>query len=79
MLQAGALAMASMVTDADLAVGRVVPRVRDIRAVSARVAAAAAQTAISEGIAQRMPPAGNLADIMARAMYDPHYAPLVCE
>jgi len=60
MFQAAAVAMAGMVSPADLAVGRVVPRVRDIRAVSARVAAAAAQTAMAEGIVARMPPAGDL-------------------
>ena len=59
-----------------LALGRVVPRVRDIRAVSAAVAAAAAQTAVVEGIVQRMPPAGDLVKHMQSLQYDPAYLPL---
>jgi malic enzyme len=54
MFQAAAFAMASMVSAADLELGRVVPRVRDIRKVSAVVAAAAASDAVAEGIARRM-------------------------
>jgi malic enzyme len=78
MFQAAAVAMASMVTPADLALGRVVPRVRDIRAVSAKVAAAAAQQAMHEGIVNKMPPAGDLTKFMEKIMYDPIYRPLVC-
>ena len=77
MFNAAARAMAEMVTEADLFMGRVVPRVRDIRRVSARVAAAAAQVAISEGIAQQMPPAGDLVQFMAKAMYDPRYTQII--
>jgi malic enzyme len=78
MFQAAAVAMASMVTPEDLALGRVVPRVRDIRAVSAKVAAAAAQQAMHEGIVNKMPPAGDLTKFMEKLMYDPIYRPLVC-
>jgi Zn-dependent alcohol dehydrogenase len=60
MFQAAAYAMAAMVSEADLAVGRVVPRVRDIRAVSAVVAAAAATDAVADGIVMKMPPPGDL-------------------
>ena len=77
MFLAAAYAMASCVTEEDLAAGRVVPRVSDIRKVCARIAAAAAQTAIVEGIAQKMPPAGDLVAHMSAAMYDPRYKPLV--
>lgn len=77
MFLAAANAMAACVSDEDLAVGRVVPRVRDIRGVCARIAAAAAQAAIAEGIAQKMPPAGNLVKHMTKQMYDPAYHPLV--
>lgn len=76
MFQAAAYAMAGMVSREDLALGRVVPRVRDIRAVSAAVAAAAAQTALAEGIVQKMPPAGSLVKYMASLQYDPLYHPL---
>ena len=77
MFNAAARAMAEMVTPEDLALGRVVPRVRDIRRVSARVAAAAAQVAIAEGIARQMPPAGDLVAHMERAMYEPIYTEIV--
>jgi malic enzyme len=76
MFQAAAYAVASMVSAEDLALGRVVPRVRDIRRVSAAVAAAAAQTAVSEGIVQKMPPAGDLVKHMQSLQYDPAYHPL---
>ena len=78
MFQEAAVAMASMVSNEDLALGRVVPRVRDIRAVSARVAAAAAAQAMQEGIAGRMPPGDvNLVKYMERIMYEPIYRPLI--
>ena len=77
MFHAAALAMAACVSEEDLANGRVVPRVRDIRRVTAAVAAAAAQSAITEGIAQRMPPAGNLQAHIAASMWNPTYNPLV--
>jgi malate dehydrogenase (oxaloacetate-decarboxylating)(NADP+) len=76
MFQAAAYAVAGMVSSEDLALGRVVPRVRDIRSVSASVAAAAAQTALVEGIVQRMPPAGDLKKHMASLQYNPLYHPL---
>jgi len=77
MMNAAAKAVAEMVTVEDLQIGRVVPRVRDIRKVSARVAAAAAQSAIAEGIAQIMPPAGDLVAYMHKRMYDPVYQQIV--
>ena len=76
MFQAAAYAVAGMVSEEDLAKGRVVPRVRDIRSVSAAVAAAAAQTALAEGIVQKIPPAGDLRKYMASLQYDPIYTPL---
>lgn len=77
MFLAAAKAMADMVSAEDLALGRVVPRVRDIRKVSARVAAAAAQVAIADGIAGVMPPAGDLAKYMESQMYSPNYVELI--
>ena len=68
--------MASMVTKEDLAAGRVVPRVRAIREVSAHVAAAAAHVAVAAGIAQKIPGKGNMVDLMKATMYDPAYRPL---
>ena len=63
--------MAAMVSKEDLSAGRVVPRVRAIREVSAHVAAAAAQSAMAAGIAQQMPPAGDLVQYMKSQMYEP--------
>ena len=77
MFQAAAVAMAGMVSEDDLALGRVVPRVRDIRKVSAVVAAAAASDAMAEGIARRMPPAGNLAEHLEASMYEPFYRSII--
>lgn len=77
MFYAAAKAMSEMISSEDLDMGRVVPRVRDIRKVSARVAAASAQQAIAEGIVQSMPPAGDLTAYMMKQMYDPKYLPLV--
>jgi malate dehydrogenase (oxaloacetate-decarboxylating)(NADP+) len=77
MFYAASKAIAEMVTEADLALGRTTPRVRDIRKVSANVAAAVATCAISEGIVQKMPPAGNLVEYMMRQMYNPQYMPVV--
>jgi len=76
MFQAAAYAMAGMVSKEDLAAGRVVPRVRAIREVSAHVAAAAAQSAMAAGIAQQMPPAGDLVQYMRSRMYEPSYRPM---
>ena len=76
MFQAAAYAMASMVSKEDLAAGRVVPRVRAIREVSAHVAAAAAQSAMAAGIAQQMPPPGDPVHFMRGQMYDPSYRPM---
>lgn len=77
MFLAAAKAMADMVSPEDLATGRVVPRVRDIRDVSARVAAAAAGVAIEDGIAGVIPPAGDLAKYMEGQMYNPAYGELI--
>ena len=77
MFQEAAVAMASMVSKEDLAMGRVVPRVREIRAVSARVAAAAAEQAMQEGIVGRKPPPGDLVKYMEKLMYEPIYRPLI--
>ena len=76
MFQAAAYAMAAMVSREDLAAGRVVPRVRAIREVSAHVAAAAAASAVAAGIAQRMPPGGDMVSFVKARMYDPEYLPI---
>lgn len=77
MFAAAARALADMVTEEQLAEGMVLPPITEIRAVSARVAAAVAASGIADGIVQRMPPAGDLVEFMAAAMYDPRYVPIV--
>lgn len=72
MFLAAARALDDMVTDDALAEGRLVPRLRDIRSVSARIAAAVAEIAWAEGIASAPRPADLPAAIGAR-MYDGSY------
>lgn len=77
MFYAAAKALSEMVTDEQLAAGRVLPPITDIRKVSARVAAAVAASGLSDGIATRIPPTADLEGHMRRAMYDPLYRPIV--
>ena len=77
MFYAAARVLADMVTEEQLAAGRVLPPLSDIRLVSARVAAAVAASAVSEGLVQRMPPPGDLVEYMMKAQYVPEYAPLI--
>lgn len=77
MFYAAARALADMVSEEQLAAGMVLPRIDDIRLVSARVAAAVAQSGIQDGIVRKMPPAGDLTGFMLSQMYKPHYAPVL--
>jgi malate dehydrogenase (oxaloacetate-decarboxylating)(NADP+) len=77
MFYAASKALAEMVTEQDIKEGRILPRIRDIRECSARVAAAVATSAISDGIVQRMPPPGDLVEFMRKQMYIPKYVPIV--
>jgi malate dehydrogenase (oxaloacetate-decarboxylating)(NADP+) len=68
--------LAGMVTDEDLAMGRVYPGLSQIREVSAQIAAAVADMAYDEGLARREQPDDVLADAreaMFQPLY-PHYA-----
>jgi malate dehydrogenase (oxaloacetate-decarboxylating)(NADP+) len=76
MFLAAARVLADLVTDEDLDLGRLYPRLSQIREVSARIAAEVAEIAYREGLAQQEPPEDILADIreqMFQPLY-PHYA-----
>lgn len=75
MFIAAAEAVASMVTEEDLAVGAVYPRIAHIREVSARVAARVAAAAYSLGLAKRgaAPNHEQLVSMAKKMMYNPAY------
>lgn len=68
--------LAAEVDEAELAAGSLYPALTEVRAVSARIAAAVAELACTRGLAQRERPADWLAEIRA-AMFDPAYPHLV--
>jgi len=72
MFLAAARALASMVTDEELAMGRVFPALTNIRAVSLRIATAVAEIAHESGYARVPRPADIAADIKQR-MFVPEY------
>jgi malate dehydrogenase (oxaloacetate-decarboxylating)(NADP+) len=79
MLFAAAKALSEMVTQEQLDQGMVLPPLSDIRKVSARVAAAVAQSAIADGIVDNLPPSGGSGDLvrfMSKKMYNPAYVPI---
>lgn len=73
MLLAAARALAGLVTEADLAIGRVYPALSTIREVSVKIATAVAQEAHEQGIARLPRPAEIEADVRAR-MFVPDYS-----
>lgn len=73
-----AQALADCVTDDDLAIGRIYPRVRDIRSVSHRIATAVAKRCIENGHAQRLPDEDEtVEEFVARHMWHPRYQPII--
>jgi malate dehydrogenase (oxaloacetate-decarboxylating)(NADP+) len=76
MFLAAARVLASMVSDRDLALGRVYPSLSRIREVSALIAAEVAAIAHERGLAREPRPADILADVRARMFQPvyPHYA-----
>jgi malate dehydrogenase (oxaloacetate-decarboxylating)(NADP+) len=72
MFMAAAHALANMVTAQDLRQGSLYPPLKDIREVSARIAAAVATVAWNRGLAAGSRPADVLAHVKAR-MYEPSY------
>lgn len=75
MFIAAAEAVASMVTEEDLAVGAVYPRISQIREVSARVAARVAGKSYEMGLAKRgaAPNHEQLVVMARKMMYNPAY------
>jgi malate dehydrogenase (oxaloacetate-decarboxylating)(NADP+) len=72
MFMAAARTLASTVTESDLAQGSLYPPLSDVRRVSARIAAAVAEVAYAEGLAQVERPA-DLLEYVQSHMYDPRY------
>ena len=72
MFLAAAESLAAMVTDEELAQGRVFPALTNIRQVSLKIATAVAEIAHDRGLARVPRPADLAADIWSR-MYQPEY------
>lgn len=72
MFMAAARALAGQVTQSDLKQGSLYPPLKDIRDVSAHIAAAVAEVAYRRGLASGVEPADLLASVKAR-MYEPRY------
>ncbi len=77
MFLASAKALAQMVGEDDLAIGRVYPALSRIREVSAVIAVAVAQVAYDRGLAT-VPKPADLLEAAKAAMYEPMYEPYVC-
>ena len=72
MFLAAAECLASLVSDADLAEGRLYPRVRGLRDVAARIAEAVVRAARDEGRGRAMTDA-EIPHAVAAARWEPHY------
>ena len=73
MFMAAAHTLAEQVTDDDLRQGSLYPPLKNIRDVSARIAAAVAAVAYRRGLASGPQPASLLEFVQSR-MYEPRYA-----
>jgi len=76
MFMAAARTLGGMVDESDLAQGSLYPPLSRIRAVSAAIATAVAESAYGSGLAGKPRPADVLADVQSQ-MYDPRYASYV--
>lgn len=74
MFYAAARALADQVSEDSLALGRLYPDLRNIREISAQIAAAVCEVAFEQGIAGIQPPEDLPAFIHGR-MFQPHYVP----
>ena len=72
MFLAAARELAAMVTDEELAMGRVFPTLTNIRAVSLRIATAVARIAHDSGYA-RVPRPADIAEDIKQRMFQPEY------
>ena len=77
MFLASAKALAQLVGEDDLAMGRVYPALTRIREVSAHIAVAVARVAYDRGLAT-VPKPADLLEAAKAAMYEPMYEPYVC-
>ena len=77
MFAAAADQLAAEATAEDLASGTVLPPVRRIRAVTARIAAAVVRSAQAAGVARRVIPDDQIDASLAAAMWEPVYLPTV--
>ena len=68
------LALAHSVTDDDIASGSLFPRVRELRHVAARVAAAVVRTARDQGLGRAIKDA-DIEAVVKNAMWEPQYVP----
>ncbi|XP_057525038.1 NADP-dependent malic enzyme [Amaranthus tricolor] len=73
MLLAASEALASQVTEEHLAKGLIYPPYKDIRKISAHIAAKVAEKAYELGLAGRLPKPENLVKFAERCMYSPVY------
>jgi malate dehydrogenase (oxaloacetate-decarboxylating) len=64
-----------MVTDDELKAGQILPKIADIRAVSAQVALSVAKVARETGLGLRAED-DRLSAMISNAMWDPRYLPL---
>ena len=78
MFMAAARTLADQVTPADLAQGSLFPPLKDVRDVSAQIAAAVVGVAFREGLARVPAPSDPLAFVKSQ-MYDPKYATYVAD
>jgi malate dehydrogenase (oxaloacetate-decarboxylating)(NADP+) len=76
MFLVAAKTLASLVTEEDFKSGTLYPPLKDIRNVSAKIAAAVAKTAAAQGLTRNKLPA-DLESFMLKRMYDPSYPPPV--
>jgi malate dehydrogenase (oxaloacetate-decarboxylating)(NADP+) len=72
MFLAAARTLAGLVTDDELACGRVFPAFTGIREVSLRIATAVAEIAFESGLA-RVPQPADLEEDIRQRMFDPEY------
>ena len=76
MFAAAADQLAAEVAPEDLAEGNVLPPIRRIRAVTARVAGAVVRAACEAGVARRVIPEGQIDEVVRAAMWEPVYLPI---
>ncbi len=75
MFMAASRAVSEMVTDDELKAGQILPKIADIRAVSAQVALSVAKVAREAGLGLRAED-DRLSAMITNAMWDPRYLPL---